>query len=123
MSKKTTIRIEGDEQTTIAALMTWALLRLQIRPAYEGDNWQAWQKLASDELELEIKMRELLNAPGGITFTVSEKADPRVGELTDKLNTAVRSLSAVAPLKTPEELKQEIPAAAEIIDSMAKKSE
>jgi hypothetical protein len=102
---KVFITVEGESGTLeTTALITWALLKLGIRPSYEGDNKNEWQWLASDEFELEKKVRAI----AGSQFLLKE---------------VFVKVEQIAPLKTPDELKQELPHVTNIIDTMAKKGQ
>lgn len=61
---KITITVTGDTgtgTTHIAALVTWALLKMNSRPTYNGPERGSWQQLAFDEHTLEKELAAFLN--------------------------------------------------------------
>lgn len=64
MNNKITVTVTGDTgtgTTHIAALVTWALLKMNSRPNYAGPNRGSWQQLAFDEHTLDKELTDFFN--------------------------------------------------------------
>lgn len=73
MANKITITVTGDTgtgTTHIAALVTWALLKFNVRPNYSGPARGQWQQLAFDEHTLSKETADYINK--GLLFDIVE---------------------------------------------------
>lgn len=61
-AKKIKITVTGDlGKVTIAGLVTWALMKFNVRPAFSGVDRNAWMNLVGDEMELSRQTAMLIN--------------------------------------------------------------
>jgi hypothetical protein len=104
MSKKIKILVTGDEgRATIAGLMTWALMKFNVRPLYIGDNKNAWQNLAGDEMELSRLTAKLVNDDQPV-FEIDDSGK----DLTAQLAATTTELATL--MIEHEELKKQLKA-------------